>query len=67
MGQMSKSIPLLQAEFDQYTMWAANAAKELAEAKEAAAREAGCYAPKEGIYFDCPARFPWEKYFEVVG
>jgi predicted amidohydrolase YtcJ len=41
MGQMSKGIPLLQAELDQYTMWAENAAKELAAAKEAAAFQAG--------------------------
>jgi hypothetical protein len=31
------------------------------------AREAGFYSVKEDIHFDCPARFPWEKDFEVVG
>jgi hypothetical protein len=41
MGQMSKSIPLLEAEFEQYTRWAENAAKQLTEAKEAAAFQAG--------------------------
>ena len=41
MGQMSKSIPLLQAEVDQYLSWAATAAKYLADAKETAAFQAG--------------------------